>query len=191
MKKMIAVCIACCLSATLAACGQKPLQQTSTDTAGETSQAASTSAPAASSGTQNQTTLQMNIEGERTDIPATLYSGDGYSIYIPDEGWNMDEPGEWEAAKNTEVELKVKSFSGKTAEDARSVILADYEDYGFMDPDEEGHFFGTDGEDQKTMDVYLTETGTGTFVVLCSYPDEAAEGFGAQMKVIAKSLSTN
>ena len=142
-------------------------------------------------GREKQTTLSMQVEGQTEEVPATLYEGEGYSIYIPDEDWTPGESGEWTAAANSDVELKVEFFSGKTAEEARTAILAEYDQYGFMDADNSGHFTGTGGEASKTMEVWLTESDEGTYAVLGAYPDEAAEGFGARLPVIAGSFTLN
>ena len=79
-----------------------------------------------------RTKIGMEMEGQTEEVPATLYEGEGYSIYIPDEEWTPGEPGEWKAEANSDVKLKVEFFSGKTAEEARTAILAEYDQYGFM-----------------------------------------------------------
>ena len=34
--------------------------------------------------------LAFSVEGETEMVSATLYTGQGYSIYIPDEGWRLE-----------------------------------------------------------------------------------------------------
>lgn len=193
MNRILTLAAALCLALTMSACGQTAPAGTSTSaSAGASASAATSAAPQESvpeTGRDKQTTLSMEVEGQKEEVPATLYEGEGYSIYIPDEEWTPGEPGEWKAAANSDVELMVEFFSGKTAEEARAAILAEYEQYGFMDADDDGHFTGTDGEASKTMGVWLTESDGGTYVVLGAYPDEAAEGFGARLPVIAETFS--
>ena len=38
-----------------------------------------------------QVDLTFFVEGEEEALPATLYVGDGYSLYIPDEDWDGPE----------------------------------------------------------------------------------------------------
>lgn len=38
-----------------------------------------------------QVDLTFFVEGEEEALPATLYVGDGYSLYIPDEDWDSPE----------------------------------------------------------------------------------------------------
>lgn len=201
MKRTMILAAALCLALTMSACGQTAPAGTSPSASAGTSASASASASAGTATSaapqesapetsrDKQTTLSMEVEGQKEEIPATLYEGEGYSIYIPDEGWTLGEPGEWKAAANSDVELKVEFFSGKTAEEARTAILAEYEQYGFMDADDEGHFTGRDGEAGKTMGVWLTESDGGTYAVLDTYPAEAAEGFGARLPVIAGTFA--
>ena len=39
----------------------------------------------------DQVDLTFFVEGEEEALPATLYVGDGYSLYIPDEDWDGPE----------------------------------------------------------------------------------------------------
>lgn len=148
-------------------------------------------------GRAKTTVLIVTLEGQKEEMPATLHEGEGYSIYIPDKGWKADlndrDSGgwedSWESTANKEVELRVEFFAGKTAAEARSAILTEHEDYGFMDADANGYFTGTDGGDAETMEVWLTEADGGTYAVQCAYPDEAAEGFGMRLTVIAQTFA--
>ena len=193
MNRIITLTAALCLTLTVSACGQTASAGASSSTSSSASTNTATSAVPQEStpetGREKQTSLSMELEGQTEEVPATLYEGEGYSIYIPDEEWTPGEPGEWNAAANSDVELKVEFFSGKTAEEARTAILAEYDQYGFMDADDDGHFTGTDGEASKTMGVWLTKSDGGTYAVLGTYPDEAAEGFGARLPVIAGTFA--
>lgn len=194
--------VACCLLLTLSlsACGttQNPASQ-SQATAGVTPQTETTpqgdrNPTAEELGRTATTTLGLSLEGDKEDVPATLYIGQGYSLYIPDEGWELERDAEdleesWQAVANHEVELSVRHFRGKTAEQTRTAILADHDDYGFMDMDADGHFSGNDGKDAETMDVRLYENGDGTWAVMAEYPDEAAEGYGVRLRAMAETFA--
>ena len=139
---------------------------------------------------EEQVELEMMLEGMKESVPATLYMGEGYSLYIPDEGWRMDEPGEWEATANSDVELKVRYFAGKTEAEVRQTIVAEEDDYRFEQPDETGWLLGEDQEDRERMEIRLFPVENGTFAVFSKYPAEAIEGFGVRLRLIADTFRT-
>lgn len=66
-----------------------------------------------------QVDLTFFVEGEEEALPATLYVGDGYSLYIPDEDWDGPEQSTengvptdtWVSAFNSDVALSVSRYS--------------------------------------------------------------------------------
>jgi len=144
-------------------------------------------------GRAESSTISVTVEGQPQEIPATLYVGSTetgrvYSLYIPSEGWKMDEPGEWESTDNKDVELKVDFYPEADSEAARSQILDKYDEYGFMDTDENGWFSGEDGKNAATMNVQLMTGEDGTFALLSKYPDEAEEGFAPRLAAMVATL---
>lgn len=145
-------------------------------------------------GRTETTTLDLSLEGDKEDVPATLYIGQGYSLYIPDEGWKLERDTEdleesWQALANDDAELSVQHFPGKTAEETRAAILTDHRDYGFVDMDADGYFFGTTGQDEEMMEVWLYTAGEDTWAVSTEYPGEAAEGFGVRLRAMAETFA--
>lgn len=204
MKRLAIIGLTLALTASLTACGQTEKPPSAPGSASGSVPAASQGVDAATSATQvagdrnptaeelgreARTDLSMELEGIPEKVPATLYIGQGYSIYIPDQGWRLDEPGEWESTVNHDVELDVRFTPGKTAEEVRAAILREEDDYGFTDPDPDGAFSGTDGEDGKIMEVRLTEAAGGVYAVTWTYPEEAVEGFGTRLAAIADSFA--
>ena len=65
-----------------------------------------------------QVDLTFFVEGEEEALPATLYVGDGYSLYIPDEDWDGPEQSTengvptdtWVSAFNSDVALSVSRY---------------------------------------------------------------------------------
>ena len=145
--------------------------------------------------------LTFLVEGETEILPATRYTGAGYVIYIPDEGWCFEREEEdgmteerWESVWNDEVELSVYTrppYPESSAAATRDIFLAD-SDYVFEDA--EG---GTAGDPLVGREAdgdylcFMTAEGSGgvTYIVAWEYPAEAAEGFGARLRVIADTFA--
>ncbi|WP_312634711.1 hypothetical protein [Oscillibacter sp.] len=176
MKKNLLLAAALCLALALSACGQNPPAAGSSGSSAAVSSGAKSSEtpgdPASQPGRDDHTVLMMEVEGQSEEVPATLYEGESYSIYIPDEGW-VKTTGElpkgavdqWVSANNPEVTLTVC-------------------------PDEAA---GNWVESQQKAIVYEQKSEAGDVVfrawtVYMAYPDEAAEGFGARLPVIAETF---
>lgn len=139
--------------------------------------------------------ITAEINGESTSIPVTLYEGEDYSIYIPDEGWDLshqsDEPDESDRCVSTENEqvfFDIAMCPGQTLEDTWEDILLFHEGFTFKEMDAKYHFFGEDSFTEQMVDVRLLETHRGTLVVWAEYPFSAMEGFGSYLTAIVDTL---
>ena len=192
----------------LAGCGRKtvtppPAQETATQPTNQTAateqtttpQSAREQTPAAEALGRTETMeMEFMLEGEVTKVPATLHIGQGYSIYIPNEGWRMEKGTEdgfpeetWESSANDDVELRVLHLQGKTLEEARAFITAEEDDYRFQE-DKQGGLLGTDELDRELMEVRFYPAEDMVYAVLYTYREEAAEGFGARLSVMADTF---
>ncbi len=95
----------------------------------ELSSGAGTGNPAAEHGREKSWELVLSLEGMEEVVPATLYTGEGYSLYIPDEGWRLEKDTDdgifeetWESTACDDVELKISRYSGKTQVEASLYI---------------------------------------------------------------------
>lgn len=87
-----------------------------------------------------QVDLTFFVEGEEEALPATLYVGDGYSLYIPDEDWDGPEQSTengvptdtWVSAFNSDVALSVSRYGDMTVTEARDAF-AQSSGYEFED----------------------------------------------------------
>ena len=159
-----------------------------------TAEAAPDRAPTAEElGRAERMDLAFSVEGETEMVSATLYTGQGYSIYIPDEGWRLEKrvddgiPEEsWESVLNDDVELTVSHYAGKTVTEARDLFLLD-EDYVFEDllGGELGDPLTGVDEDGDHLSFMLAEGAGTVYVISWEYPAEAAEGFGVRLEQIA------
>ena len=188
----------------LSGCGQKaqtppPAAETPAETpAGTTEEppAGDRNPTAAELGREETTELAFTVEGETELIPVTLYIGQGYSIYIPSEGWRLEKwvddgipEDTWESIVNDDVELTVSHYAGKTTMEARDAFVRD-EDYVFEDL-----MGGALGDPLTGMDEdgahlsFMVAQGADTvYVISWEYPAEAAEGFGARLGQIANTF---
>ena len=198
MKKPILILT---LLLALSGCGQ-----TDSPAAPETAAPSTVPETAAPAGDRNPTAeelgradkkdLTIMVEGTEEAVPATLYIGQGYSIYIPDEGWRLEKDTDdgipedtWESTVNGDVELTVSHYSGKTWAEARDAFARD-KDYVFEDL-----MGGKLGDPLTGMDEdgdymsFMVAEGAGTvYVISWEYPAEAAEGFGARLGRIADTF---
>ena len=188
----------------LSGCGQKtqtppPAAETPAETpAGTTGEtpAGDRNPTAAELGREETTELAFTVEGETELIPVTLYIGQGYSIYIPSEGWRLEKwvddgipEDTWESIVNDDVELTVSHYAGKTTMEARDAFVRD-EDYVFEDlmGGELGDpLIGMD-EDGDYLSFMVAQGADTVYVISWEYPAEAAEGFGARLGQIANTF---
>ena len=183
----------------LSGCGQKaqtpppapetPVAETQTETPD-----GDRNPTAAELGREEKTNLAFTVEGETELVPVTLYIGQGYSIYIPDEGWRLEKwvddgiPEDvWESVINADVELTVLHLGEKTLAEARGWVKAEEDDYQLVE-DKQGGLGGTDEKDREMLEVRFHTSGSTMYAVLYKYPVEAAEGFGTRLGVMADTF---
>ena len=188
----------------LSGCGQKtqtppPAAETPAETpAGTTGEtpAGDRNPTAAELGREETTELAFTVEGETELIPVTLYIGQGYSIYIPSEGWRLEKwvddgipEDTWESIVNDDVELTVSHYAGKTTMEARDAFVRD-EDYVFEDlmGGELGDPLTGMDEDGDYLSFMVAQGADTVYVISWEYPAEAAEGFGARLGQIADTF---
>lgn len=183
----------------LSGCGQKaqtpppapetPVAETQTETPD-----GDRNPTAAELGREEKTNLAFTVEGETELVPVTLYIGQGYSIYIPSEGWRLEKwvddgiPEDvWESVINDDVELTVLHLGEKTLAEAQAWVKAEEDDYQLVE-DKQGGLGGTDEKDREMLEVRFHTSGSTMYAVLYKYPMEAAEGFGTRLGVMADTF---
>ncbi len=135
------------------------------------------------------TILTVMKEGEGEEIPATLYVGDGYSIYLTDNDWQQYEPDAWqgivkgEPALNGQVKMEIRYFAGETYAQIQERLLGE----GY---EAEDAWFGR-LENDMVYKIRLYETASGTWGVSCSYIQEAEEGWGRTIRAMAETFAVS
>ena len=137
-----------------------------------------------------QKELTFYLEGMEEKAMATLYAGDGYSLYIFDEGWvNFLDEGQpvWESRLNPDVKLGVIHLTDMPLSVAQGWVRHKFEGFDLIE-DKQGGLGGTNAEG-ILADVRLIPSGEDTYAVCCVYPMEAAEGFGVRLAVMADTFA--
>ena len=75
-------------------------------------------------GRETSAVLTVMIEGMPEEIPATLYVGEGYSLYVTDDDWDNFVPGAWEAEKNNQVHFVVGNYEGLNKSQVERILTA-------------------------------------------------------------------
>lgn len=140
--------------------------------------------------------LKFVLEGVEETVPAVLYLGQGYSIYIPDKGWRLDDRERddsvlevtWESTHRDDVELQVLELGNRTLAEAQAFVKAEEDDFRFQE-DQQGGLLGTDERDREIMEVRFHSGEHGMYAVVYIYPEKAAEEFGTRLSVMADTFA--
>lgn len=146
-----------------------------------------------------ETEMVFMVEGMEESCPATAHEGKGYTIYIPDEGWQLEQTGgdeilgedyfcdSWVSVHNADVLLEVVFHPGATENDIKTGISP-----APIVPTENGFWlmeqrWETQGRSFAEI-IRLYPAQSGVYTVKMEYPAEAAEGFGVRLPVIADTF---
>lgn len=189
MKDRIICLAAALLAAALAGCaGPSSSQSSSPPPASSAAPSSAVSSQPTAPGRELHTELEIWVEGEPEKVPATLFQGEGYSLYLPDGEWvqtssmSGEQPEEadlFAAAANSQVTLSVRpDRSGQDLERAYDALWAE----GYNQSDDNGHFFARTMEGQVQCQ-YVIAGESGVWYVAWSYPDtsEYLEGWGSRI----------
>ena len=137
-----------------------------------------------------QTELTFYVEGMEERAMATLYAGDGYSLYIFDENWVYyldDGQPVWESRFNPDVKLSVIHLKDMPLSAAQQWVQSRFEGFNLIE-DNRGGLGGTNAENIMA-DVRLIPSQDDVYAVSSIYPMEAAEGFGTRLAVMADTFA--
>ena len=135
--------------------------------------------------------LPCTVEGAAEEMPATLYVGDRFSMYIPDEGWQIYDQNPVEPEKMSAVYLPGEGQVG---------LWVEYHQEGVPDTSvrlaEEGYSVTVDRDKVQRQDgEILTEArifgdGNESWLVCTRRPatSEGAEGIAARLDAIADTF---
>ncbi|MFQ7320928.1 MAG: hypothetical protein ACLROS_08230 [Faecalibacterium sp.] len=189
MKNRIICLAAALLAAALAGCaGPSSSQSSNPPPASSAAPSSAVSSQPTAPGRELHTELEIWVEGEPEKVPATLFQGEGYSLYLPDGEWvqtssmsgeHPEEADLFAAAANSQVTLSVRpDRSGQDLERAYDALWAE----GYNQSDDNDHFFARTMEGQVQCQ-YVIAGESGVWYVAWSYPDtsEYLEGWGSRI----------
>jgi len=133
---------------------------------------------------KNTTTLTFLKEGEEEQKQATLVTGNGYSIYLPDDEWQLSNSGIWVAAVSKElVRLWIVHFEGETLDSVEQELADNGYDAAVQD---------SNRQKQKGSMIYhvkLKELENDVWGIFYCYPSDSEEGWGRELPVIADTFT--
>ena len=189
MKDRIICLAAALLAAALAGCaGPSSSQSSSPPPASSAAPSSAVSSQPTAPGRELHTELEIWVEGEPEKVPATLFQGEGYSLYLPDGEWvqtssmSGEQPEEadlFAVAANSQVTLSVRpDRSGQDLERAYDALWAE----GYNQSDDNDHFFARTMEG-RVQCQYVIAGESRVWYVAWSYPDtsEYLEGWGSRI----------
>lgn len=130
-------------------------------------------------------------EGEREELPATLYAGDGYSIYLPDDSWQQYAPDAWLAVVegNIVFEGRIQLWIAHSRGRSLGQVQEERAAEGYK-----AHDRGLEKRDSGMVyRVSLYESGEDVWEVYQCFPDESAieEGWGHILSAMADTFAVS
>ena len=141
---------------------------------------------------EERTVLQYMTEGNLEETPATLYAGEGFSLYIPDEDWQIYDENPVEPEKMSAVYLPSEGQIGLWVEsyetgasDTQSALLAE----GYAPAEEEGRLQRQDGDVLTEVRIFGTENASWTVCSRRPATAEGTEGAAVRLEAIAETFA--
>lgn len=133
--------------------------------------------------------LKIMREGEMEEMPATLFAGEGYVIYLTDGDWQQHATDAWTATfegkivLNGQVQLWIIHYEDKTGDQVKEELKS--AGYTLENSDM------TRQEGEVIYKVRINEFENDVWGVNYCYPIEAEEGWGALLPLIADTFAVS
>lgn len=144
-------------------------------------------------GREEDTFLEFYLEGEPVQEAVTLFLGEGYSLYVPREGWtrqsleeNAAPVDKWHSDRNQDVFYAVAKLDGMDLTQAQNWVRTFWPAHSLIE-DKQGGLMG-EGKGLVFCSAFFPGP-EGQYAVLWQYPDEAAEGFGVTLSVLTDTFA--
>lgn len=132
------------------------------------------------------TEMTVTLEGEQESMAVRLWDTGDFSVYVP-EDWEQDADGAWGPEDNGALRFFVQSFDGQSGEEARAALAEDYSGFSFTELDGD-LFSGHNAAGGLHLSVKAVESPEACYAICAQYPDEAAEGFGIRLRMLADTF---
>lgn len=138
--------------------------------------------------TDNTVTLTYYTEGFEEQVQAAIVAGNGYSFYLPVEGWQQTGPDMWTWVYNEKIGLGVTHFGNKPINIIKEELISG----GYAQAEEDiRHMYKWDKTDDLLYHVKLKESGNDVCGMFYYYPSEAEDGAGRELAVIADTFEAS
>lgn len=217
-KKLGALAAAAALTAMLAGCvpvqntnqGQQNTNntqnQTSSSQEGAVSNPFQGNTQTGQQQTQNEQAqtvdLTVNVDGQDQTVKATVYTGSGYTIAVP-EGWDKDhnEP-QWDPYHVDDVELTVRYYTGKSVDEIIPLFQRDEDDYTFETPTTTSlshvqnvtELRGSEMDDGRIKELVTyfidvsTDKSKACYAIIMECPTDMSQSYGGYLGAMANSF---
>ena len=139
----------------------------------------------------NTTILTYIIEGEPVEQTAALFTGNGYSIYVPDDDWILYGSDIWHSIYNDRIRFWVTCY----ADQDMSQVKRELGNSQGMLPDvesiRENEMTGQMGDLITKVRLIEQPEASHVWAVFYCYPEGAIEGAGARLPVIVDTFSAS
>lgn len=143
--------------------------------------------------TSEETQLHFYIDNNETIADATLFSGDGYSIYILADSWahqtgsvNGYSVDIWQNTEEQSATLMVLKMGTSDSTVAHSWLKTAFDEYDLLE-DSQGGMGGTNA-DGHMMDSQIFFSENSTYILIKMYALENAETAGTYLTVMADTF---
>lgn len=134
--------------------------------------------------------LALLLEGTEERVPVKLWQGEGFSVYLPAEGWAQDEEDIWRPEKEPEAAFFVRTYEKTGGQELWQQLAQDFASYGFLPP-EDDVCVGYDAVNAMTMWVRLTEEDGVCYAVCAQYPTESSGEYGDCLQRLAETFEAD
>ena len=138
----------------------------------------------------DEVNLTVSTDDGKEPIPAKLYKGDGYSIYIPKSGYRYEKDyddgtieDKWEYIKRDDVSIEVITYKHTDKELAQKMFLRENDDYIFEDL--MGYPLCGKEPDGDTLWFSAYEANGHSYILSWEYPGHTDEKIREELSAIA------
>lgn len=132
--------------------------------------------------------LTFIMEGESEVQTAYLYAGDGYSIYVPEEGWEEYKSDMWRFVYNDKIGFWVTCYEKQSLEAVKKELGGTYALFPVTESGRENEMEGQIGDIITRARLMEQAEANRVWAVFYSYPEDAIEGAGARLQVITDTF---
>lgn len=125
---------------------------------------------------EEYTLVSYTLEGMEEKKAASLYVGEGYSLYVTDGDWVMFAPDSWYAEINERVRFWISSYAGLNRGQVERILT----EQGYQA--EEWGLWKL--EDDTMYKISCLETENDVWTLNSVYPSEAEEGWGEILRAM-------